>query len=744
MLKKILGNTPHHPLLIPAQGTHWSRQRLLGISSQLGMLLLAAVLLTNIVLTIGEQRLQQEWATQRYGELQTLGTLLTDKVTFAKFRTRTFARGELLRQYLARPNAATQQLVQDHWHNLEQNMTDLIGIALYNPEGKLVFATSDIFGTSRLPASLLGNNRTMGQGEIYTSPIEFITINGKLEPYMYQLAWLDNSHQGINGYLVTYNSISRSIASITPAFTGINNPLIVLGSQGLLYEGNVSDTLLHLPDSHGESIGQTHPTLWQKMSQSHFGQYHDEHATYVYLKVELATQYETKREYYLLSYIANQDISARFTHWRQILITGALLITLLAGIAIVLSHLYRLEQRSRQLSIELSQGLFNTDAGWMITGDTGRIIRANQAAAQALHLSENDLEDRSLQWALQLEHRRYSDIASLLDATGYWQGEIELSQQDGTIRIRIRKLLLPDQRSHYLLINIDNITELTQTRNEANLYRLLAETDQAIALTTADSRIIKFNRQFQQLLQLEAISGTPLADLLDNSHGQWQRICEQLNSQGHWQGQVNLSHLGQDSHGLQANMTTTFTPEGELEYVCCRLCQASPRALINHTGEQPHRSTVLLDLTNLEHYFNALSVAQRNRACLLLLDISPAGMLSHLSDIDKLEQQQQQVEIQLLRELPRHVQLSRWQIGKLIAVMPDTAAAKAHDYAREILDRLTDKGLAEGVCIGIAANRPQQSLEQLLRHAEVALRRARQSKEQNICQAYTRPDMHAG
>ncbi|MCL2913564.1 PAS domain-containing protein [Shewanella corallii] len=739
MLKRNLAPASNQSMLLPSQGPRWSRQRLLGISAQLAMLLLLAVLFTNVMITLGEQRLRQDWATQRYSELQTVGTLLADKVNFQQFRTRIFARGELLRQYLETPSDTRKALILDHWHTLVHNMPDLLGVALYNPSGRLEFASSDIFGDARLPASLLGGNRTMGGKDIYNSPVELVANQGQLEPFMYQLAWLENPDQSVRGYLVTYNSLSRTLTSVRPAFAGKHSPLMLFDNQGLMYIGPGTHNDDKLPAIQGESLAETYPELWQQMSGKYYGQLHEQETTYVYIKVELATQYETKRELYLVSYIKDGEVAAKFTHWRHILLTFAVVITLVSAGVIVLFHLYKLEQRSRLLNIELSRGLFNTDAGWMIVGDSGRIIKANRAAAQALKQETDALEDRSLQWALQLDDTTYREVTALLNATAYWQGEVDLSGHGGsTVRTRIRKLMLLDQRKEYLLVNIDNITELTQTRHEAFLYRMMTEVDTALALTDAQGKILKMSPECLSLLQLESGQQCNLADCLDDQgQGQWQRISEQLNAQGFWRGQISCNHRGSGDAGLQASLKAIVNHEGEVEYVACSFNECSQKGLATDST-LPHRSTVLVNHSNLIRYYESLAVEARDNASVMLLDVTPSRMLSHMSDIGQLEQRANQIEIQLLRELPRNYQMSHWQLGKLIVVMPNTHPNKAHEFAEHVLHKLADLGLAEGLSIGIAANQPEQSLQNLLDNAEVALRRAKQPGEQNICQAFTR------
>lgn len=113
-------------------------------------------------------------------------------------------------------------------------------------------------------------------------------------------------------------------------------------------------------------------------------------------------------------------------------------------------------------------------------------------------------------------------------------------------------------------------------------------------------------------------------------------------------------------------------------------------------------------------------------------------MLSHMSDIDQLETRQQEVEVQLLLEIPAHYQILHWQLGKLIVILPDTAATQAHLFALNTMEKLNSNGLGEGICIGIASYQEGQTLEQYLSNAEVALKRAKQNKAQNIAQAFTR------
>ncbi|MGL5361100.1 MAG: PAS domain-containing protein, partial [Shewanella sp.] len=110
----------------------------------------------------------------------------------------------------------------------------------------------------------------------------------------------------------------------------------------------------------------------------------------------------------------------------------------------------------------------------------------------------------------------------------------------------------------------------------------------------------------------------------------------------------------------------------------------------------------------------------------------------HMSDIAQLDTRQQEVEVQLLLEIPTHYQILHWQLGKIIVILPDTNATQAHHFALHTLEKLNSNGLGEGINIGIASYQTGQSLAQYLSNAEVALKRAKQNNEQNIAQAFTR------
>ncbi|WP_065188221.1 PAS domain-containing protein [Shewanella woodyi] len=734
--------TRKQPLLIAAQGIHWSHQRLLAVAAQLCLLIISVTLLSNVIITLGERRLQEDWATQRYSELQAVGTVIADKVAFQQFRTQMFAKSELLKRYLDLPSKEREEKLKQNWNIIRDNIPELLDMALFDPQGKFKFATSDDFGHEPIPAALLGSSSNMGGNEIYTSPLEFSPINGKLEPYMYQLAWLENPDQSIRGYLVTYNSMAQMLKSIKPAYSSSQSPLLMLDTQGLLYAGaESSPSLQRIPDTMGGSLRQSYPALWRKMATSNFGQFHGDNATFVYLKVELTTQYETRREYFLVSYVRNDDIAAKFTEWRSLLIIGASVLTILASILIFLSHLYRLEQASRMYSIELSSRLFHRDVGCIIVNDNSRVISANNRAADQLGLPKDELLDRSLQRLLHLEDDEYTEIMLHVQQHGEWKGEFDSgAETQAQLIAHIKTQHDSVKTKAYLLITFEDVSELYSAKNDAYINQMLNDSSVATALIQADGHLVRTNHAFDQQMQIQQSPTKNLTELLNPDIGsKWSQILQQIILQGSWKGQVLCTQSHMLSDCLQATLKGHLDSSGEIEYIVCTFEQAIQKESRSDRGELvPHRTTVLVNLRDLESYFKSLPSNKRESSSLILMDITAESMLSHMSDIGQLENRQKEVELKILRDLPAGYQMSHWQLGKLIIILPDTDADKAHHFAIKSMSNLSDIGLSEGICMGIAAYQSGQSLEQYLSNAEVALKRAKQTGEQMICQAFTR------
>ena len=730
-------------LLISSQATHWSQQHILSLLSQLIILLIAVFIVTSMVVNLGERRLQEDWADQRYSELQTVASLASDKVSFLQFRTQTFAKGELLRQYLQKPSAQLQSRTIESWDSLTKNIPELLGLALFNPQGQLQFSTTGSFNNMQLPAALLGSGRNMGGNDIYTSPMAFTPVDGILEPYFYQLSWIENPDQSIKGYLVTYNSIVKLLETIKPAFFNQNSPLLLLDTQGFLYAGaNQPEPLDSMPDTLGSSLKQTYPELWRVMAMNNFGQFHSEDATFVYLKVELTSQYETKREYFLLSYIRHDDISARYEQWRIVLIIAGCLVALLASLLVILRHRFVLERRSNQNSLQLSNGLFNSELSCLIVNDSGRIQSANAKAASALSLSIDALKDRSLQRVLHLDDDRLNQIKEALIQDKQWHGEISLETQNSSmLQTHIRSEKCPNSNEHYWLITFEDISALFDSQRQAYLYQLMSNSAVATALTDANGVLIKCNDQFDQLMSLHGDTDVSLTTLLgDEVSNQWQNITAQISLQGEWTAQIMPFNHSRYDHCLKTTLVGQLTFDGDIEYLICTFEQTTPTVLAkNSSNVIGHRSAIVLRLNELENYFINLGDSIKKYSSLLVMDINPEGIFSNMGNVSQLEKRQKDIELQLLIELPLHYQIAQWQLGKLVILLTDTNANSAHQYAINMMKTLEEKNLAEGINIGIASYQPAQNLDQYLTNAEIALKRAKQSVDQNICQAFTRP-----
>ncbi|WP_350431632.1 PAS domain-containing protein [Shewanella sp. H8] len=729
-------------LLISSQATHWSQQHILSLLSQLIILLIAVFIITSMVVNLGERRLQEDWADQRYSELQTVASLASDKVSFLQFRTQTIAKDELLRQYLLNPSEKLKLKTIKRWDSLTENIPELLDLALFNPQGELQFSTTGSFNNMQLPATLLGSSKNMGGSDIYTSPMAFTPINGILEPYFYQLSWIENPDQSINGYLVTYNSIVKLLETIKPAFFNQNSPLLLLDTQGFLYAGANQPTPLNsMPDTLGASLKQTNPELWRVMAMNNFGQFHSQDSTFVYLKVELTSQYETKREYFLLSYIRHDDIAARYAQWRMTIIIAGCLIALFASLLIILRHRFVLERRAKQNSVQLSNGLFNNELSCLIVNDSGRIQSVNAKASAALSLPIDALKDRSIQRVLHLDDDRFHQIKEALTLHNQWRGEINLETLNSSmLQTHIRNEKCPNSNEHYWLVTFEDITALIDSQRQAYLYHLMSNGAVASALTDANGAIIKYNHQFDLLMSLHGDSNISLTELLgEELDNQWQNITAQISLQGEWTAQIMPFNHSRFTHCLKTTLTGQLTFEGDIEFLICTFEETTPAISVqNSSNIIGHRSAIVLRLNELEDYFINLNELTKENSSLLVMDINPESIFSNMGNISQLEKCQKDIELQLLIKLPLNYQIAQWQLGKLVILMPETNANSAHKYAINIMQRLEEMNLGAGINIGIASYLQAQSLDQYLAHAEIALKRAKQSVDQNICQAFTR------
>ncbi|QUN07664.1 PAS domain-containing protein [Shewanella yunxiaonensis] len=700
------------------------------------MLVITVFLITNVLITLGERQVQKEWAVQRYSELQTIGTLLADKISFQQFRTQMFSRAEPLKHFLNTPGHQEEQHLLQSWQSLKSNIPELMDIALYDANGKFRLASSGNFSNTPLSKALLDSTQSMGGDDIYTSNVEFAPVDDRLEPYVMQMAWLENADQSVRGYLVTYNSLSQMLQSIKPAFSSNDSPMLLLDNQGQLYAGASNlDPLPGIPDTLGSSLRQSYPLLWRDLANNNFGEFHGALASFVYLKISLASASQHDADYLLLSYIRNEDISERFAQWRNILLVTSVIVTLLAALTILLIHLFRLEQRARLGSIRLADGLFRADYGCLLINDSGRIVCANDTAATILKQRQQDIENRSLQKLLEQEQQWYDDVRHQLQQNNVWQGEVQLQALDNMV-LHFNIRIIGQGSDGYALISFEDISELKQVRQDAFLNQLLSDSAVATALLTPKGNLVRVNEAFDQMLQLDGNLEHTLTELLQNDlDKQWPRIMQSVATHGLWQGQI----LCQDKRPgcLQATLKSYQDSDGELSYLICTLERASN--IRELPGPKiPHRIKVMPEPDDLDNFFNAMSPQEQQHSCLMVLDISPEALLSHMSEIESLETRQQQVETQVLADLPRGYQIANLQLGKIAVLLPNTDATASHHFAAQVLENLGQHGLANGVCIGIAAYVAGQSLQQFLKNAEVALKRAKQSGERNICQAFTR------
>ncbi|MBR9729414.1 PAS domain-containing protein [Shewanella intestini] len=743
MFKRKKTNKSSKTLLISTQSISWSRKQILSLASELLLLNIAIAIITYLFISMGERSLQDDWAEQRYSELQTVGTLAGERTDFLKFRTITFARGELLRQYLENPTPDRKASLISRWDSLSRNIPELMGLALFSPEGKLKFASSDEIIDLSLPPSVLDPNRALGGNDIYSSPMAFTPINGSLEPYVYQLAWIENPDQSVKGYLVTYNSVIKILQSIKPAFFDQTSPLLLLDTKGYLYAGaSQAKPLKGMPDALGSSLSLSYPELWQNMAKNNYGQYHSDDATFVFLKVEMSHQVESTREYYVMSYIRHDDIAKKFFKWKLVLIFVGLTIGLLASLLFIIRQLYHLEKRAKINSMSLAHGLFSSENSCMIINNRGRIVCANAAAYKHINLPSEEVIDRTLQRIFDINDDVYKQIEQVFENRTSWVGEHGLNNEDDQRVFHISISFEAKNTNHWIVAFYD-MTVFTQSQQQANQYQMMSEAAVAIVLTDAEGQIVKTNKHFNQLMQYDetaATAETHIHPLLGQElHRQWENILTSIPLQGSWSAQLMPFSKAHFDQSLKLTITGHFTVDNELEYLIITLDESSAHpGVVKGQHVIGQSGNFVMRMSDFEEQFRGMSESTRTQSSLMVIDISPDGLFSHLGDIDQIEKRQKDIEITLLVDVPSTYKIVSWQLGKMLIFLPETTASDTHQYAMKCIDLLKDNELGEGINIGIAGYLEPQNFEQYLAKAEVALRRAKQSGDQSICQAYTR------
>lgn len=683
---------------------------------------------------LGKKQLQQAWASQRYSELQAVASLLADRVSFQQFTTQALAENKLVQQFLQSPTDTQKQKLLKLWKKLINNTPTLNGISLINRQGEEVISTfnPDIKSNTKLPIDL--NNLQSLQQQIIA--LHIFHDHGKTDSCIINISKLAPSTPNYQTELiVTHHTLSEMFTSITPNLGTGKLPFILVNQQGQVKSLGPIASHAQSPYTIDELISQQQPKLWQQMQTGHFGQFQDDQSMFVFLKIRLTTSQEQNNEYYLVSYIANDQIGQHFAIWYKLFFAVAIVFTLLAIIGIIFGHFYQLERRARQTSIELTDGLFNTDSGWIITDTYGRIIKANAAANASIN-HKLELEDRNLKRVLQLADNKYQDIYSLINATGFWQGEIQLNDNlDSVIRCRIQKVQLCKQHQQYWLVNIDNIAELTQAHIEAFEYKLLVDNATACALVDPNGQLIKYNPAFISLMQLEPLDSVNLGNLLDQTSQQWLRIYQQLEIHGHWQGSVNIH---QNKEQYQARFKTLIDSDGELQYITCHFSTKPKEKLALYHELISNESLPNSNINEVQQGYSKLTSSVKQDLVLIMIDITPEHLLNLMRGISELAQYQELAKNCLIEHLPSGYQLFPWKLDKLLIFMPNTSTLAAHKFAEECMTLLSPLKLEKGGYLGIAKNNDMLSLEQLITDAETALKRAKQNCEQNICQAFTR------
>ncbi|MGL4475739.1 MAG: hypothetical protein ACRCT7_14985 [Shewanella sp.] len=739
---------PNAPLLpkklMPEQGIIWSQQRILGLVCQIAVLLFCIVVLANVIIELGQKTILKERASQRYSELQSVANDLTDQINFQHFQTRSLAKSTLLKSFLQNPQPEFRQQLVSSWQELQANLDSLQGIAVYDGKGQQLINFSDELGAATLSDKLLTKISALEHDQVYLSPITFSSGNGKIKPVVYQVTKINYPEFNSPIYLITFHAMDVNLARLQNSFGDPNASLFLFNVDGQLNTlSSNQQTSSRIPTELGTNLNDSYPALWKNMEKEHYGQFQGENVTLVFLKFQLKNGQFNDYSYFLLSYIDNAYLYNQFAMSRYLVLILLVCLGLLAMAFIGLKHSRHLQKRAGFFSMQLAEHLFDDGQGRIISTDQGRIITANAQAATTLLMLEEDLKDRSLQRCLQLQDKEFSAMLTTLNQYNIWKGELDLRQQQGDyLAITIRKVPFGRRRDYYLLLTITQQTDLCLSREQVSRLTMFSDGAIAGALFAPDGQLIEVNPAFSHQLKQE-MDDINLISLVNHEQaGLWTRVQEQLTSLGHWHGNLVITLFSQSAQEWQLMLTSHTDSAGEVLAITSYWLPACPK----HTLENPqdiasakHNDDLLGDQHELQRCFEKLDKSSKHPASLLLIDISPEIAHHHISALNQRDTHQHSIEMHLIEFITPNFKLCRGQTGQLLLLMPETLPNQAHLYASDLMNYLIKFDLADGLNIGIAAGTQQDNLATLISHADIALHRAKQTGEQQICQAYTRP-----
>ncbi|WP_163930238.1 hypothetical protein [Paraferrimonas sp. SM1919] len=678
-----------------------------GLVSYLFKCFILSLLLLTLWLSLSNsinQHYQQQQHTQRYSELQSFAHLISKNLKQKRNQISILASSKRLQDLIKESNSQNLNELKQFWHNLVQNSANLLAINYYDPQLNQILSVGHTSHQLNLNEQAQRNYSLQG---IHSSGLTTVFKNGELISAIEMSVKLNNG-----GYLTVVFHFDEMISQFQPPVDENTLPILIFSQQGQLlsYTSPAGQTVEALSLELQSELDSELPQLLFAMTKESFGLYKDELFTFVFMKINLAGYATNEPWYYVVSYSKNSSELAPKAI-ANLTTISFIIFSFICFVLVTLLHLNSYLKRNQNHLSQLNQGLSIASSGLLYCSQHGKVIFANLTAANLLNINQHSIKDMHIDQLLTLP----MTFEQLMTTMPTQSIPIFVAQKH--LNARFRQINPNSASSNLYIFELTDHSEQVKLNNTIEQLQMANDFAQICLLVAPSGRICYCNHQAQLWLNSYSMDqNSSLKDLLlQFKLGIWPQIIQSCIDNGNWQGWV--SGQGEDASGLAIQANGHFDEHGHLSYLNILLSPQKKLLPMIDTGKH--------QLDQIKLSYLALTEAQRINCKLILLRW------------DALQVSQSLLEQKLSEILPKSCHCLHYQENKLV-IFSIGDDQNAYTLAQDIHYFITENFSNINLNIGIAGNQKLQPLEQLLQHAEVALKRSTQTPGMLIGQAYTR------
>ncbi|GLP95556.1 hypothetical protein [Paraferrimonas sedimenticola] len=672
---------------------------------------------------------KRHWADHSFNQLQTVANMTSEEMGNQIRRTGFFASSSLLSNYLNYPNETNQERLQANWEYYTEQLASMQGLAFYDLNGNLELSTTNDFMPQKLEAKVINDSALLANQTFYTSEMQLHPIDGKDTPLFYLVNLMETTPGMDRGYFVHYISAEQVLGTAAPYLAQNNRPIVVLDEYGGLFYQRGSSAGLALPYNLGDQITEVAPELWQQMQGQAFGRIAGEEATYVYIKASLAGGIETNRhDYYLISYIRNDQIQAALTRHHNVVIGIGVILGLLAIALVITIFTLHNETATRKYSHKLAKRLFSVGSPILIVSKSQRVLYANDGARH-LFGEQTRLEDSSLKSLLGFDE---AQAQKLLKFDQQHNIGITMGQRQLSVNVEcLAHRRMEDSSIELFILGLTDLSQVAQL--ERNNKRLHAQLDSAQMnlLVTPDGKIENANPAYESFLadyHLE-LPGNNLKTLLEQQQANfWQRLTNHCHSHKNFSARIQLSNEHNQSAALEVSAKGQWSKSDQLRYISVQM------TVVANSIEPLPVNQLNDSQAALERQLERLSDEDSAGIQLMLFDVAPKTSTFENGEDELIQYLTQQIEL----DFPNTWQRWHWRPGQLMVLVPKGEAQEIYYRVRKVHLALSSLDSEHRISTAITGNPHLADADGLYRQLNIALRRAKQMSGMKICIAFSK------